>query len=228
MDLQALKKLSYGLYVLTSKDGEKLNGQIANTVFQVTSEPPQLVVSVNKKNLTHEFIKKSRIFAVSILSKETPLKFIGHFGFKSGREKDKFAEVRYKMGKTGAPLILDHTLAHIEAEVVGEMDAGTHTLFVGKVVEAEVVREGEPMTYAHYQEVKGGTTPKTAPSYVEKPPEVKKMDKYRCSVCGYLYDPEKGDPEGGIPPGTPFEMLPEGWVCPVCGADKSLFRKVEV
>ncbi|MEM2672846.1 MAG: flavin reductase family protein, partial [Candidatus Hadarchaeales archaeon] len=67
MDLQALKKLSYGLYVLTSKDGEKLNGQIANTVFQVTSEPPQVVVSVNKKNLTHEFIKKSRIFAVSIL-----------------------------------------------------------------------------------------------------------------------------------------------------------------
>jgi rubredoxin len=96
---------------------------------------------------------------------------------------------------------------------------------VGRVVEAEVVREGEPMTYSYYQEVKGGTTPKAAPSY--RPPEVKRMDKYRCSVCGYLYDPEKGDPDGGIPPGTPFEALPEGWVCPVCGADKSLFRKVE-
>jgi len=205
--------------------GKNSTGQIANTVFQVTSDPPQVAVCVNKKNLTHEFIRRSRVFAVSVLSRETPLKFIGHFGFKSGREGNKFAEVKYRLGKTGSPLLLDHSLAHLEAEVVGEMDLGTHTLFVGRVVEAEVVREGEPMTYSYYQEVKGGTTPKTAPSY--RPPEVKRMDKYRCSVCGYLYDPEKGDPEGGIPPGTPFEALPEGWVCPVCGADKSLFRKVE-
>ncbi|HDH63366.1 MAG TPA: flavin reductase, partial [Firmicutes bacterium] len=86
MDLKTLHKITYGLYLVTSKNGEKINGQIANTVFQVTSDPPRISVTINKKNLTHEFIEKSRVFAVSVLSKETPLKFIGNFGFKSGRD----------------------------------------------------------------------------------------------------------------------------------------------
>ena len=95
-------------------------------------------------------------------------------------------------------------------------------------MEAEVLREGEPMTYAYYHQVKRGTTPKTAPSYIEEKKEAKpKMAKYECTVCGYIYDPELGDPDGGVKPGTPFEEIPDDWVCPLCGAQKSDFTKQE-
>lgn len=223
MTLKILYKLSYGLYLVSSKRDDKFNGQIANTVFQTTSEPPTIAVSINKKNLTYEFIKKSKVFTVSILSKDTPMKFIGHFGFKSGREIDKFKDVNYKIGITGAPIVLENSLGYLEAEVTGEMDVGTHTLFIGKIVGAEITKDEEPMTYAFYHQVKRGRAPKTAPTYIKE--EVKKMDKYICTVCGYVYDPDKGDPESGIKPGTPFEELPDDWVCPVCGAGKDQFEK---
>lgn len=106
MNLKALHKLSYGLYVVASRQGDKLNGQIANTVFQVAAEPPTIAVGINKENLTHEFIKSSKIFSASVLSRETPLSFIGHFGFKSGRELDKFAGINYQTGETQAPWLL--------------------------------------------------------------------------------------------------------------------------
>ena len=103
-----------------------------------------------------------------------------------------------------------------------------HTMFIGEVVAADVLKEGEPMTYAYYHQVKRGSTPKTAPLYIkEKKEAVSKMAKYRCTICGYIYDPEKGDPDGNIEPGTPFEKLPDSWVCPVCGASKDRFEKVE-
>ena len=172
MNLKALFKLGYGLYVVGSKMEGKLNCQIANTVFQITSEPPVVAVSINKKNLTHEFIAGSKVFTVSILSQDTPLRFIGHFGFKSGREVDKLKDVNYRLGETGAPIVLDHTLAYLEAEVVNQVDVGTHTIFVGELAEADVMKEGEPMTYAYYHQVKRGTTPKTAPSYIEEKKEV--------------------------------------------------------
>src|ERR1035437_9945703 len=98
MNLAALYKIGYGVYVVCSKDGEKYNGQIANTVFQACSEPPTVAVTINKKNLTHEYISKSGVFTVSILSKETPMTFIGKFGFKSGRDINKFADTNYKIG----------------------------------------------------------------------------------------------------------------------------------
>jgi rubredoxin len=105
---------------------------------------------------------------------------------------------------------------------------GTHTIFIGELVGADVLKEGEPMTYAYYHQVKRGTTPKTAPSYVEEKKEaVAKMAKYQCSVCGYIYDPQLGDPDGGIKPGTPFEKIPDTWVCPVCGASKDQFEKMK-
>ncbi|MDY7019250.1 MAG: flavin reductase family protein [Chloroflexota bacterium] len=167
MNNKALHKLSYGLYVISSKKGDKLNGQIANTVFQVTSEPPTIAVIVNKQNLTHEFITESRLFAASILSQDAPLSFIGHFGFKSGRDVNKFEGVNYKIGETQAPVIIDNALAYLEANVIQELSVGTHTIFVGKLVGADVFREGEPMTYAYYHQIKRGTTPKTAPSYIE-------------------------------------------------------------
>ena len=228
MNLKALHKLGYGLYVVCSRKGGRLNGQIANTVVQITSEPPTIAVSINKNNLTHDFIKESKVLAVSVLSQDTPLSFIGHFGFKSGRDIDKLEGINYKIGETQAPVVIDNTLAYLEAKVIQEVDVGTHTIFIGELVGADVIKESEPMTYAYYHQVKRGTTPKTAPSYIEeRKVEVIKTPKYRCTVCGYVYDPELGDPDGGIKPGTPFEEIPDDWVCPVCGAAKSEFEKIE-
>jgi len=225
---KALHNCSYGLYVISSRKGDRLNGQIANTVFQVTSDPPTIAVSINKQNLTHEFISESKVFTASILSQGTPLSFIGHFGFKSGREVDKLKDVNYKLGEAEAPIVLDHSLAYLEARVINHLDVGTHTIFIGELVGADVLSEGEPMTYAYYRQVKRGTIPKTAPSYIEERKEtVSKMAKYKCTVCGYIYDPELGDADGGIKPGTPFEEIPDDWVCPVCGASKDQFEKVK-
>lgn len=230
MNPKALHSLSYGLYIVGSRKGDRINAQIANTVIQVCSEPPTVAVTINKGNLTHEFIKDSKVFAVSVLCQDAPLSLIGNFGFKSGRDSDKFDGVNYKLGETKAPIVLEHAVAHMEARVINEVDVGTHTIFIGELVAAEVLTEDEPMTYAHYHRVKRGTTPKTAPSYVEEK-DIKtegdaKLAKYKCSVCGYVYDPEKGDPESDIAPGTPFENLPDNWVCPVCGASKNEFEKL--
>jgi len=229
MNLKALRKVSYGMYIVTSHFDGRLNGQIANTVFQVTSEPATIAVSINKQNLTHEFIEKSGVFAVSILYKDAPLTLIGNFGFKSGREMDKFSSVNYKIGVTGSPVVLDSAVAFLEAEVINSLDVGTHTVFIGKIVNADVLSDDEPMTYAFYHLVKRGTSPKNAPTYIKEKPkekEEKAVKKYRCKICGYIYDPEKGDPDGGIKPGTPFEEIPNDWVCPVCGASKDEFEEV--
>ena len=226
MDLSVFYAFSYGIYVVSSRKGDRLNGQIANTAFQVTSDPPRIAISINKQNLTHEYIKDSGIFGVSVLERDVPLKVIGLFGFKSGRDVQKFSEVEYKQCGLGSPVLLEYSLGYIEAKVVDELDVGTHTIFVGEVVEAERLKVGEPMAYAYYHEVKRGKSPKTAPTYVEeeKQKEVKKvMKKYRCEICGYVYDPGVGDPDGGIKPGTPFEDILDDWVCPVCGAGKDQF-----
>jgi rubredoxin/flavin reductase (DIM6/NTAB) family NADH-FMN oxidoreductase RutF len=225
MDAKALYSITYGLYVVTSFKGDRINGQIANTVAQICSEPQVIAVTINRNNLTHEYISTSKVFTASILTKDTPLNFIGGFGFKSGRDVDKFAGINYKIGTTKAPVVLDNTLAYLEMKLINQVDVHTHTIFIGELVDAEVVKEGEPMTYAYYQQVKRGTTPKSAPSYIADKKEDKiKMDKYQCSVCGYIYDPEKGDPDGGIKPGTRFEDVPDDWTCPVCGASKDQFK----
>ncbi|KAF5417998.1 MAG: Ferric-chelate reductase (NAD(P)H) [Candidatus Methanogaster sp.] len=165
MNRKALHLISYGLYVVTSTDGEALNGQIVNTVMQVASVPPMVAVAINKENLTCEYIRKSRVFAASVLGTDTPMEMIGRFGFRSGRDIDKFERVRYRTGTTGAPILLDHALAYIEVEVAQEVDACTHTLFIGEVVDADILKEGEPMTYDYYHQVKGGTTPDKATVY---------------------------------------------------------------
>ena len=225
MNKSAFGKISYGLYVISSFSENRLNGQIANTVFQVTSDPSAVAVSINKQNLTHAFIKESGKLSVSVLAKSAPMELIGRFGFKSGRDISKFDGLNHRLGVTGAPIVLDHTTAAFEVAVRNELDCGSHTIFVGEVVECEILSDEEPMTYAYYHEVKGGRSPKTAPTYLkeETPPKPAKAVRCVCSVCGYVYDPEKGDPDGGIKPGVRFEDLPEGWTCPVCGADKSQF-----
>lgn len=228
MNLKALNTISCGLYVIGSSKEGRFNSQIANTMFQITAEPPTIAVSINKQNLTHEFIQASQVFTASVLCRDTPLSFIGHFGFKSGRDIDKLEGINYKTGVTGAPLVIDNAVAYLEAKLIQAVAVGTHTLFIGELVAAEVIADKELMTYAYYHQVKRGTTPKTAPSYIEeKKVSVVKAAKYKCSVCGYIYDPALGDPDGKIKPGTPFEELPEGWVCPMCGAAKSEFEKVE-
>lgn len=169
MDAKALHKIGYGLYVVTSraKDG-RLNGQIANTLFQVTSQPPTVAVSINRSNLTWEFIRESRVFAASVLCEATPMIFIGRFGFKTGRDIDKFEGVDYKIGETGAPVVLENAVAYLEARVSQELDVGTHTIFIGEVVNAEVISEGVCMTYEYYHQVKGGKTPSKAATYIEE------------------------------------------------------------
>jgi flavin reductase (DIM6/NTAB) family NADH-FMN oxidoreductase RutF/rubredoxin len=226
MDPKALYKISYGLYLITSKKGEKVNGQTANALIQVTADPPAIAIGLNKQNLTNEYIKESKVFVVSILAQDTPLNVIGQFGFKSGRDINKFDNIKYKLGKTGAPIILDNILAYLEVKVTHEMDVGTHTIFVGKIVESEVLKDGDPMTYAYYHQVKRGTTPKTAPTYRKEETKPVISAKYQCTICGYIYEPEKGDPDGGIAPGMSFENIPDNWTCPICAASKDQFEKV--
>jgi len=211
------------MYVVSSKKEAKFNGQIANTVFQVTAEPPQISVCINKENLTHQFIQESRVFTVSILERDVPMEFIGHFGFKSGKEIEKFKGIDYKLGITGVPVVIQNCLGYLECEVTNNMDAGTHTVFIGKVVEAQIMKDGEPMTYAYYHQVKNGKSPKNAPTYI-KEKEIKSeaenmMAKYKCTVCGYIYDPAENN-------NVAFEDLPDDWVCPVCGVGKDKFEKI--
>lgn len=168
MDRKALHAFSYGLYVVASGNGEKQNGQIANAVFQITSEPPQIALAINKNNLTHEYLETSRVFSVSVLSMDTPMPFIGGFGFRCGRDVDKFAGVAWKKGVTGAPVVLDHAVGYVEGRIVGFLDCGSHTLFVGAVEDGNLLSEGDPMTYDYYRRVKGGKAPKTAPTYVRE------------------------------------------------------------
>jgi ferric-chelate reductase [NAD(P)H] len=168
MNTKALHKLSYGLYVVTSTKDGRLNGQIANTVIQVTSEPPIIAVSINRNNLTWEFIKKSRVFAVSVLCEDTPMVFIGRFGFRSGRDTDKVEGIDYRLGETGAPIVLENAVAFIEARVTQEMDVGTHTIFIAELVDADIISDKTCLTYEHYHQIKGGKTPKAAATYIEE------------------------------------------------------------
>lgn len=218
--------------MVTTKAEDKINGQIANTIFQITAEPPTIAISINKLNLTHEYIQKSGIFAVNILDIETPLSLIGNFGFKSGRDLNKFNGISFKTGLNGSPILLENCLGYIELKVIQQLDVFTHTLFVGEITNAEIISDKEPMTYAYYHLVKRGTTPKNAATFQaaevkkEEIKEEKVMARYRCTICGYEYDPVLGDPDSGIKPGTAFEDIPDSWMCPICGATKDQFEKI--
>ena len=231
MDPNVLHNISYGLYVVSSNKDKAINGQIVNTVFQITSQPVTMAISINKGNLTHGFIEASSRFSVSVLGEDAPLAYIGKFGFKSGRSADKFKDTKFVILESGCPVALDYAICYLEAKVLNRLDCGTHTLFVGEMTESKIVKPGTPMTYAYYHLTKRGTTPSTAPTFIKD--EMASQDKgvlgprYRCTVCHYIYDPATGDPDGGISPGTQFEKLPDGWVCPVCGVGKDKFSRVE-
>ncbi len=229
-DFTPLFTLSYGLYTIGSKSGERVNAQIANAVFQVTADPVRIAVAINRSELTNEFIKDSGFLSIGVLSQEADLPFIGHFGFKSGRDINKFDTVDYLTTPAGCPCPKENIVACIELKVESSVEVDTHTLFVGELSDCSMISEGVPMTYTYYREVLCGKTPPSAPSFkgtTKKALEKKEtvMKQYVCDVCGYVYDPATGDPDGGIAPGTAFKDIPEDWVCPVCGVGKDQFSE---
>lgn len=205
MDPKAMMKLSYGLFVLTAKTGEKINGCITNTAIQVTTEPNQIAFAVNKANLTHDMVKESGRFVISIISEKAEFSLFKHFGFQSGRNVDKFADFdSYKLTESGIPYITAGINAYLEGEVVSASDLGTHTLFVCKVTDMEVLTEDASATYAYYHA-----------NIKPKPQEIKKTEEgkviWRCTICGYEYE---GDP------------IPDDFICPWCKHPASDFERV--
>ena len=229
MGLKVLHNITYGLYVVSSKSGDKLNGCVLNSVMQTSADPKTVSICINRNNLTYEYIKDSGLFTVSILPQDVTMQFIGRFGFHSGRDRDKFDGLNYKLGaETEVPVLLDNSMGYIEAEVKSSMDVETHTIIAGDVVNGvDFDVNKEPLTYAYYHKVKKGKSPKAAPSYQKEEKSKKEVTtKYRCQVCGYIYNPQEGDPDNAIEAGIKFEDFPEDWVCPVCGVGKDQFTKI--
>ena len=165
LDVRALFSMSYGVYIVSSRLGDKLNGQIANAAMQVTGEPATVAVCLNKANYTEKCVSETGLFSISVLDEEAPMTFIGNFGFKSGRDIDKFAKVDYEIGKLDVPIVKEWCLSVLEANVIEKVDVLTHTLFVGELASSRVLKEGTPLTYANYHLVKKGKSPKTAPTF---------------------------------------------------------------
>lgn len=207
MDTKALRDISYGLYAIGTENEGKKYGCIVNTVFQITSVNPMICVSMNKDNATHDAIKASGKFSAAVLSEDTDPGVIGLFGFKSSRDVDKFADVIHTM-VAGVPVVKEAATAYLVCEVVSFVDAETHSLILGRVIEGEKLFPLQPMTYKYYHEVVKGKAPKNAPTYVEEKPQ---STSHVCDICGYIYE---GD----------FAQAPADYRCPVCKADKSHFQ----
>lgn len=150
----AIFKISYGLFIVTSLRGDKINGQAANTVFQITSDPISIALGINRSNLTHEYILESGVVGVTILG-EDGHDLVRRFGYSSGREKDKFAGIEYVAGSTGVPIVKGG-IAFLEARIMPDksVDVGTHTLFVAEVIDGGVIEDRDPMTYAYFRKTK--------------------------------------------------------------------------
>ncbi len=236
MNIEAFFKMTYGLYIISSKHNDQISGYIANTAFQVTAEPAQIAISCHKDNTSAKIIEESGAFSISVLEKGTEAGLIGLFGYQSGNEDEKFERVNYKYGKTGAPIILTHSLAYFECKVVDKFDVGSHYLFIGEVVEGELLEpEKDPLTYDYFRNEMKLAAPERAPTYIDKTKIQEKIKEpeeeikpnsgpnYICTICAYLYEPAIGDETQGIEPGTSFAELPEDWICPICAAAKSFF-----
>ncbi len=199
MDTKALFKIGYGLYVLTAQD-EKDNGCIINTVMQVTSNPLQVAIALNKKNYTNEMIQKTRKFNLSILSEKADFSIYEHFGYKSGRDTDKFATFcDVKRSPNGLLYITKGTNAYLSAYVQNEIDLGTHSLFIGQLVASENLNDDKSATYDYYQ------------NNVKPKPENTVKKGWRCKICGYIYEGED---------------LPVDYICPICKHGAVDFEKL--
>jgi len=244
MKLKAFHKISYGLYIIASEYKGKKAGYIANTTFQVTSNPPQLAISCHKNNQTTEVILNSGIFSVSVLKQEVNMKMVGDFGFASSAEIDKFDHINYMKGASGAPIVIDSSVAWFDCKVTNSVDLGTHFLIIGEVLDADEIADEDPLTYQYYREKYKMFSPQNSPTYIEKSrldEELQSVsdqqteqehdhffdgESYVCVICGFTYNPEEGDPSMGILPGTRFEDLPPAYKCPICNAGKEYFKKV--
>ena len=224
INFETLFKISYGLYIVSSGDKNQGNGFISNTVFQVTSEPAQFAACCNKDNYSSEVIERYGHFSVSVLHQDVDTKLFGKFGYKSGKDVNKLEGTNVKYGSTGTPIVLDDCIAFLECRVVNKFDVGTHWIFIGELIDAQIIDDNlDPITYAYYRKTKKGMAPKNAPTYVDKSKlqqtkETETKAKYKCTVCGHIYDEAEED--------VPFSELPDSWKCPVCGADKEDFVKM--
>lgn len=205
MDKKAMYKLSYGLFVLTAKEGDKDNGCIINTAIQAASTPNQMSICVNKANYTHDMIMRTGLFNVSILSQQVKFDLFKRFGFQSGKDVNKFADFNLcKRGENGLLYVTDGTNAYISVKVDKVEDLGSHTMFIGEVTDMEVLSDYPSVTYEYYMN-----------NIKPKPQEVGKADDgqtiWRCTICGYEYVGEE---------------LPEDFICPLCKHPASDFEKV--
>lgn len=190
MNTKAMYNLTYGLFILTAKDGGKDNGCVVNTVTQVTSEPNRIAVAVNKSNLTHDMIMKTKTFNVSVLAENSKFETYKHWGFQSGRDTDKAESISFKRSANGLIYLAEETNAFISASVVSTVDLGTHTLFIADVTDCEILSDVPSVTYGFYQK-----------NIKPKPAAQEKKKGFICTICGYIY-------EG--------ETLPPDFICPTC------------
>lgn len=205
MDKKAMYKLSYGLFVLTAREGEKDNGCIINTAIQAASEPNQLSICVNKANYTHDMIVRTGKFTVSVLSEQADFELFRHFGFQSGRDVDKFADFTdCARGTDGLFYIMKGTNAYISVSVAKAIDLGSHTMFIGEITDMAVLSDVPSTTYEYYQ------------SHIKPKPQAAGKTEdgqtvWRCRICGYEYVGEE---------------LPEDFICPICKHPASDFEKI--
>jgi flavin reductase (DIM6/NTAB) family NADH-FMN oxidoreductase RutF/rubredoxin len=210
MDTMVLRNLSYGLFIVGANDGSRPTGCTVNSVMQVTSDPVLISVCVNHNNYTNKCIRDSGGFSISILSEEAAGEVIGAFGFRSGKDTDKFSSIPYDKTAKGLPVLKLGTCGWLECTLESFTELPTHTMFIGRLTDAKT-SVGNPMTYAYYHRVVKGKTPVNAPTY-EKP----LGGLWTCPICGYQYDGSAG----------PFETLGEDWTCPICSQPKSAFVQV--
>ena len=214
MDKKVLRNLSYGVYVVTSRDKDKNVGCIANSIMQVTSNPSVIAVSINHDNYTNKVIKENNKFGVSILKETTDVKIIGTFGYKSSKDNDKFDGINFK--EISEIPVLENTCGYMVCKVIDTMETSTHTIFLGEVIEADDYSTENAMTYKYYHENLKGSSPKNAPTYEEtsisQVDKDSKKRKWRCSICGYIHEADE---------------LPDDFKCPICGVGKEYFELVE-
>lgn len=204
IEKEAMYKLTYGLFMLTTTDGEKQNGCIVNTVTMLTDNPKRIVVFVNKSNYSEELLRKTKICNVSVLTEKTPFDIFKQFGFCSGRDKDKFEGGRYETSANGLYYLSDYANAVLSGKVIDYYDYDTHTLFVVEVTEAKKLSDDKSVTYEYYQ-----SNIKPKPTQ-EKTEEKAGVEKWVCKICGYVHEGE----------------LPDDFVCPWCKHPAEDFEKI--
>ena len=220
MNINVLNDITYGMYIITTKDNNKNIGCLINTVTQITSESPIVSISLNKENYTNKALKETKRCSISILTEKADQKLISTFGYFSSKEKDKFKEIKWRE-INNLPIVLEKACGYIIGEVIDIIDVNTHDIFLIKVKETKKIENKIPMTYKYYHEILKGKTSTKAPTYNENKEEenqMKKGNKYKCTVCGYIYNDEKEE--------IKFEDLPNDWKCPICGVGKDKFIKI--